>query len=316
MAACSQSLTEEECNNNLITGQAVATEIMRACKYPDGEFCDERCCQVEEKCEDGSLAFMECDLKTGGWTDKTYANSKCASECEIAKLEEIENQEPKENKTLKSCLEGWKCLNKFEKIYRNADCSFGETERCSSGCVNDTCANLCTPGTFSCRNDILRKCDEDGNDWRYHMTCDYGCKNGQCVNSTEQTNQTMNQTKDAPESKESICNAECFSIVVFHYDAEGDDNNNENDEYVTIKNSCSFSCDLTGWEISDNSSHKYNFAAFNLGNGASFTLYTGEGTDTESNLYWNRGSAVWNNDGDTLYLKNQSSDIIFTESYS
>jgi len=311
LVACSQSLTEEEYQDNSITGQATATEILRACKYPSGRFCEEMCCQTEEKCG-GGFVYMVCDLKTGEWADETYSDSECASECEISKLEEgTEDKVAKENKTVQSCPEGWKCLNKFERIYRNADCSFGETEKCSTGCVNDTCAKLCSPNTFSCRNDVLRKCNEDANDWIYFTTCDYGCENEQCLNSSLQTNQTQNTTQPV----QNVCTTACFSITNFHYDAEGNDNNNENDEYVTIKNSCLFSCDLAGWEISDDDSHKYSFAGFDLGNGGSFTIHTGEGTDTESKLYWNRGSAVWNNDGDTLYLKNQSGETIFSHSY-
>ena len=51
LISCNQSPEAEETTGNEITGQAVATEIMRACKYPDGKFCEERCCKAEEKCD-------------------------------------------------------------------------------------------------------------------------------------------------------------------------------------------------------------------------------------------------------------------------
>lgn len=315
LAACEQDSSLEETQDNEITGEVIATEILRACKYPNVEFCEERCCQAEEKCEDGSFAYMECNLKTGEWMEKAYADSKCASECSITKLSEETEEASEENKSKKSCHESWKCLNKFERIYRNSDCSFGETEKCSTMCINDTCANLCTPGTFSCRNDILRKCDEDGSDWRYYMACDYGCQNNTCIAITNlnQTNQTQNATQ------QNICNNECFSITGFHYDASGNDCNNLNDEYVAFKNSCAFSCDLSSWTISDASVHTYTFPSFALGSSNSFTLYTGSGSNAETKLYWDSKytpcKAIWNNDGDTLYLKNSNNEMIFNYTY-
>ena len=159
----------------------------------------------------------------------------------------------------------------------------------------------------------MRKCDEDGTSWAYYSACDYGCENSTCIGSTN-LNQTQNTTQ-----AQNVCGNSCFSITEFHYDAEGNDNDNKNDEYVTIKNNCQFSCDLTDWEIWDaapSKPNKYKFSTFILAGGNAFTLYSGEGTDTQSQLYWKKGGfAVWNNDGDTLYLKNQSGEIIFSYSY-
>ncbi|MBI2655566.1 lamin tail domain-containing protein [Candidatus Woesearchaeota archaeon] len=309
LISCNQSPEAEETTVNEITGQAVAAEIMRACKYPDGKFCEEICCQAEEKCKDGSFAFMECDLKSGEWMEKAYADSECSSECETAK--ELVQEGIKENKALKSCPEGWKCLNRFERIYRNSDCSFGETEKCSTGCVNDTCANLCAPDSFSCRKDILRKCDEDGSDWRYHMTCDYGCKNNACINQ-ENSNQTQNATQDNDYLAD-----ECISIINFNYDAAGKDNNsNLNDEYFTIKNACSYSIDIGSWIAKDIANHKFIFPAFNLDADEEVTIHTGSGTADATNLYWGSGSHIWNNNGgDTLYLNTSNGTSVLIYSY-
>jgi len=40
------------------------------------------------------------------------------------------------------------------------------------------------------------------------------------------------------------------------------------------------------------------------------TVHTGYGTDTEKDLYWNRGSPVWNNDHDTAYLRDNFGNIL------
>lgn len=317
-ASCSGENIGKSDENSEISAAAVS-KIYRACKFSNDDFCEETCCRSTENCN-GELAYKECDLETGEWRKEYFSDSNCISKCDIEDSSASTKAEDKIPLNQQSCIEGWKCLSKFEKIYRNSDCSFGETERCKAGCINDTCIKACNPGSFSCRKDALQVCDESGEEWKFYMNCAYGCQNNTCLSETIQNqtiaNQTQNnQTQNTTQPVQNACDNACFSITNFHYDAEGNDNNNENDEYITVKNSCSFSCGLTGWQISDDSSHKYSFASFNLGKGNSFTLYTGVGTDTETQLYWNRGSAVWNNDNDTLYLRNANNELILSYSY-
>ena len=183
--------------------------------------------------------------------------------------------------------------------------------------MNDTCAQLCSPNTFSCRKDVLRKCDENANDWIYFTTCDYGCENGQCLNSSLQTNQTQNTTQP-----QNVCGSTCFSITNFHYDPEGNECQAAflNGEYVTFRNNCDYACDLTEWIISDDKDHTYVFPSFTIGVQEEFSLYSGSGTDSASELYWNSPfypcKAIWNNNGDTLYLKNQNRELIFSQNYT
>nr|WP_269448586.1 lamin tail domain-containing protein [Haloquadratum walsbyi] len=49
--------------------------------------------------------------------------------------------------------------------------------------------------------------------------------------------------------------------------------------------------------------------------GDSVTLYTGSGTDTDDELYWDENGAVWNNGGDTVTLKDQNGDTVDTYTY-
>ncbi|MDI6811717.1 MAG: lamin tail domain-containing protein [archaeon] len=57
-----------------------------------------------------------------------------------------------------------------------------------------------------------------------------------------------------------------------------------------------------------------------MAGGATVTLYTGAGKDTTTELYWNssgcRCNAVWNNDGDTLYLRDMNGNLVMSYSYS
>jgi Lamin Tail Domain len=78
-----------------------------------------------------------------------------------------------------------------------------------------------------------------------------------------------------------------------------------NSEYVVISNSSyTASYNLTGYTVSDRSAHVYKFRTFVLKPRASVVLHTGSGTNTSTNLYWGSRAYIWNNTGDTSYLKN------------
>lgn len=82
-------------------------------------------------------------------------------------------------------------------------------------------------------------------------------------------------------------------------------------EWVKIKNLGSSSVDLKGWQIRDEGDkHTYTFPSFQLEGGATVTLYTGKGTNTETELYWGSGNHIWNNDGDTAYLYDSSGNLV------
>lgn len=105
-------------------------------------------------------------------------------------------------------------------------------------------------------------------------------------------------------------------VVSIHEDAEGNDNENLNDEYVTFENTGSSSVEMTGWTVSDEADHVYRFpSGFTLDAGESVTLYTGSGSDSETELYWGQDSAVWNNGGDTVYLEDDGGNTVDTYEY-
>lgn len=110
-----------------------------------------------------------------------------------------------------------------------------------------------------------------------------------------------------------------LSIVELRYDAEGDDSQNLNDEWLRIRNDGNEAVDLTGWGIKDESaSNRFTFpSGFTLSPGARVTIYSGCGDDTDIALYWcSSGSAIWNNDGDTAFLTDPSGNTHTSQSYS
>ncbi|CAB4885229.1 unannotated protein [freshwater metagenome] len=102
-----------------------------------------------------------------------------------------------------------------------------------------------------------------------------------------------------------------------HANAAGDDNTNLNDEWVRFTNQAATPVDLSRWIVADESaSHRYVFGAFVLGAGASVTLHTGCGQDTSTDRFWcNTKSAVWNNSGDTVFLRDPNGNNVVVLSY-
>jgi len=103
-------------------------------------------------------------------------------------------------------------------------------------------------------------------------------------------------------------------IVYVHYDAEGNDNYNLNDEYVVIKNVGDVSVDLEGWTLKDEAEHTFVFPSVTLDSGETVTVYSGSGVNSNTELYWGSSRAIWNNNGDTAFL--YDADGNFIDSYS
>lgn len=112
----------------------------------------------------------------------------------------------------------------------------------------------------------------------------------------------------------------CIFIKRFNYNAVGNDNYNLNGEYVIFGNKCFYDIDMSGWTIKDEtSSNIYTISNFIFQGGSTFILFSGIGTNSNFELYWGRRSgdyaAIWNNGGDTLFLRNSKGDLVLTQSY-
>lgn len=106
----------------------------------------------------------------------------------------------------------------------------------------------------------------------------------------------------------------CLFVAFFNYDAEGVDEFNLNDEFVTFRNICKAKIDMTGWKI-QNSDKEYVFPEFVLGPEAAVTLHSGQGQDSELHLYWDNEISVWHDYTGTLYLRNAGNDLIIKRRY-
>ncbi|MEF8852199.1 MAG: lamin tail domain-containing protein [Haloarculaceae archaeon] len=107
-----------------------------------------------------------------------------------------------------------------------------------------------------------------------------------------------------------------LAVARVHPDAEGNDNGNLNDEFVVFENAAESTLVLDGWTASDEVGHVYEFPdGFALGPGELVTLHTGTGTDTPTDLYWGRSGAVWNNDGDTVFVRDANGTVVDRREY-
>lgn len=252
---------------------------------------------------------------------------------ETNKTQENSNIEKASNKTiivseedfvLTNCTESWKCVEKKYRAYQYTNCSWSSIEFCIYGCNESICrtAPICKLNSFKCDNDVLMTCGEDGYEWKVNESCDYRCENGACIDKNETLTNATNLTNtanltnttastDTTQGNNFMLDS-CMSVLNFNYAPAG---NNLSNEYFTLKNSCSYSIDMSGWTAKDNSNHVYTFPSFNLGDAAQVSIVTGSGTGNSTTLYWGRSSAVWNNDGDTLYLNASNGTSVLIYSY-
>lgn len=98
----------------------------------------------------------------------------------------------------------------------------------------------------------------------------------------------------------------CIRITDFQYSGE---------ERAKFHNDCNYSIKMDSWEIKDEGTHIYRFKPFILGANSDLMFFTGFGSDGADRLYWNSKTAVWNNDGDTLFLRDDRGNLVLSYSY-
>ncbi|WP_198661976.1 lamin tail domain-containing protein [Halorussus litoreus] len=105
-----------------------------------------------------------------------------------------------------------------------------------------------------------------------------------------------------------------------HEDAAGDDRENLADEYLVFRNAGDRPIDLSGWTVGDEAGHGYEFPDGTvLDSGETLTLRTGSGQDDSGNdgndYYWNASGAVWNNAGDTVFVRTDEGRLVLEVQY-
>ena len=98
------------------------------------------------------------------------------------------------------------------------------------------------------------------------------------------------------------------------YDSPGSDTRSAaslDNEWVSLVNTGSKSVNLNHYTIRDAANHVYTFGNVSIaGRGGRLWLHTGKGTNTTANRYWGSGNYIWNNTGDTAYLRNSAGKAV------
>jgi hypothetical protein len=96
-------------------------------------------------------------------------------------------------------------------------------------------------------------------------------------------------------------------IRITHIDL---DLENKGKEFVTIENFGDMDQEMTGWILRDQAQHEYRFPRFILVARGRVNVWVGSGVDTETDLYWGKKIAIWNNAGDSAYLLDSLANVV------
>lgn len=107
-----------------------------------------------------------------------------------------------------------------------------------------------------------------------------------------------------------------LKIIQIEADAPGNDSQNPNGEWIEIANQGNEPVRMRGYTLKDEANHIYTFGDFSLSPQTAFRLYSGQGQDSSTALYWGfSGESVWNNDSDTAFLRDEQGALIDTFAY-
>jgi micrococcal nuclease len=105
-----------------------------------------------------------------------------------------------------------------------------------------------------------------------------------------------------------------LKIVRVEYDPPGDDTLDLDQEYIAFQVLVAGS--LRGYAVEDESGKHFDFPDRVYQKGQTITLHSGRGTDTATDLYWGvSGSAIWNNDGDTVKVLDPQGHVVESCNY-
>jgi len=108
-----------------------------------------------------------------------------------------------------------------------------------------------------------------------------------------------------------------LSIVISEVvaDPPGEDALSLNGEWVLLENTGERDILLGGFILQDQNNHRYVFPAFTLETKSKVRIYTGSGKNSHDKLYWGSDEPIWNNSGDTVFLYDQTLQLVTSKSW-
>lgn len=101
-----------------------------------------------------------------------------------------------------------------------------------------------------------------------------------------------------------------YRVVYNSPGADTGSNRSINGEYVVLKNTSSTTRTITGWTLRDRSGHRYTMPTTRIAAGKYLYVRTGRGTNTTTTRYWGSRYYIWNNSGDTAYLRTRTGALV------
>ncbi|MEV7169490.1 lamin tail domain-containing protein [Streptomyces sp. NPDC090085] len=87
-----------------------------------------------------------------------------------------------------------------------------------------------------------------------------------------------------------------------------------NGEWVEIRNNGRHGVDLSGFTLSDSDGNRYRFSGFRLDGRSSVRVHTGQGRNTQRDVYQNRRQQIWDRN-DTATLRDRRGNLVDSDSW-
>lgn len=128
--------------------------------------------------------------------------------------------------------------------------------------------------------------------------------------NTRYSEQFLEAQKEAMEKQLGIWKkspfSSCIRMIKFDYYKE----------FITFKNVCNYSISLDGWYVTDETDfHVYKFSETVMDPHSSLTLHTKRGEDNSTDIFWGSERPIWNNNRDTVFLRDGNGLLVLSYTY-
>lgn len=103
-----------------------------------------------------------------------------------------------------------------------------------------------------------------------------------------------------------------LTIDYIEYDPEGDE---AVGEYLVLTNNENYNVSMIGWFLQDEAAQTAYEFNFTISNNTSIRIYTGEGIDNSTTLYWGWYQGIWNNSGDFAIIQDENGYMVANYRY-
>ena len=103
-----------------------------------------------------------------------------------------------------------------------------------------------------------------------------------------------------------------LTIDYIEYDPDGDE---AQGEYVVLTNHENYNVSMVGWFLQDEAAQTAYEFNFTMSNNSSIRIYTGDGTDNSTTLFWGWHQGIWNNSGDFAIIQDENGYLVDSYRY-